>query len=348
MRRQVVLVTGASGFLGKWTVIELLRAGYSVCGSVRTEVRAESVRQAVIAALGEDLLFRLSFVKLDLMLDNGWMKAMLKVNAIVHTAAQVVAEEPKDPRKVIGPAVEGTERVLRFATLAGVRRIILTASVATVGYGHGQVTGQRTYSEADFTDLSGMKLSWAYCVGKTKAERAAWAYARNEDLELTTIHPGAILGPPLDDHFSASLQLVAGLLDGSTPALPHCGFSIIDVRDVAAMHVAALMQPRSAGERYLAAADYMSFSQIAGVLAAAYPDRHFTQRIVPDWIIKVLARFGGPARQIVNDIGNEKHYVREKGEALLGHAFRSGESAILASAESLIELGRVDRPNWRQ
>ncbi|QQR34887.1 NAD-dependent epimerase/dehydratase family protein [Devosia oryziradicis] len=339
MQTGLVLVTGANGFVGKWTVIELLRAGFDVRGTVRSEGRAEAVRSAVAGQLGDAALTRLSFVRLDLMQDRGWLEAMEGVTAVAHVAAQIVAEEPKDPQLVIGPAVEGTERVLRHAVAGGVRRVVMTSSIATVGYGLGHDRGKRIYTEDDFTDLDGMRFTWAYCVGKTLAEQAAWAYARSEGLELTTIHPGAILGPALDEDASISLGMVTGLLDGSTPAMPSNGFSVIDVRDVAALHVAALQQPTSIGHRYLATSDYVPFPQVARVLADAYPDRQITNKIVPDWIIKLLARFGGPTRQIINDIGNEKHFSREKGEALLGRPFISGRDAILASAESAIRLG---------
>ncbi len=334
-------MTGAGGFVGKWTVIELLRAGFEVRGTVRSDGRTKKVRRAVAREVGEEALRRLEFVKLDLMSDHGWREAMIGVDAIAHVAAQIVAEEPKDPQVVIGPAVEGTERVLRFAVATGVKRIVMTSSISTVGYGHGHTSGKRVYTEGDYTQLESMKFTWAYCVGKTKAERAAWAYARSEKLELTTIHPGAILGPALDEDASVSLRMVTGLLEGTTPAMPSNGFSVIDVRDVAAMHVAALQQPFSIGERYLATSDYVPFAQVAEVLRAAYPDREITRKQVPDWIIKILARFGGPTRQIINDIGNEKHYDRTKGEGLLGRPFISGKDAILATAESVIRLGLV-------
>ncbi|MDB5585833.1 MAG: NAD-dependent epimerase/dehydratase family protein [Devosia sp.] len=104
------------------------------------------------------------------------------------------------------------------------------------------------------------------------------------------------------------------------------------------MHVAALERPDSAGQRYLATSDYVPFPEVANILRAAYPERLVTSKSVPDWIIKLLACFGGPTRQIINDIGNEKHFDRSKGEMLLGRAFISGKEAILASAESLIAL----------
>ena len=266
-------------------------------------------------------------------------RAMIRVDAVVHVAAQILADEPRDMQVVIGPALEGTSRVLRFAVTGGVRRVVMTSSIATVGYGHGHTSGKRTYTEADFTNLDAMKFKWAYCVGKTKAEQTAWAYARSESLELTTIHPGAILGPALDEDASISLRMVSGLLEGSTPAMPSNGFSLVDVRDVAAMHVAALRQPASIGQRYLATSDYVPFPQVGAIVRQAYPDRQITEKTVPDWIIKVLARFGGPTRQIINDIGNEKHFDRSKGEKLLGRPFISGKDAILATAESVIRLG---------
>lgn len=339
MQSGLVLVTGANGFVGKWTVIELLRAGFEVRGTVRSEGRAEAVRVAVAGQLGDAVLPRLSFVRVDLMQDRGWPEAMQGVEAVAHVAAQILAEEPKDAQGVIGPALEGTERVLRHAVGAGVMRIVMTSSIATVGYGHGHDRGSRTYTEEHFTNLDAMRFSWAYCTGKTLAEQAARAYARAEGLELTTIHPGAILGPALDGDASISLGMVSGLLDGTTPAMPSNGFSVIDVRDVAAMHVAALQHPPSIGQRYLATSDYVPFPDVARILREAYPDRQVTQKVVPDWIIKLLARFGGPTRQIINDIGNEKHFSREKGEVLLGRPFRSGKDAILASAESVIRLG---------
>jgi dihydroflavonol-4-reductase len=333
-----VVVTGASGFVGKWVVLALLEAGYAVRGTVRSEAKADLVRAVVTERLGAEAAGRLDFVNADLLSDAGWAEAMEGAQAVMHVAAQILAEEPKDPQVVIAPAVEGTRRVLTAAASAGVKRVILTSSIAAVGYGHGQTSGKRVYSEADSTNLAGMRYTWAYCVGKTLAEQAAWEIAKTVGLELTTIHPGAILGPAVDADSSISLGMVSGLMDGSTPALPSNGFSVIDVRDVADLHMAALTKAESRGQRYLATSDYVPFPTVAAILRARYPERRITQRIVPDWIIRTMARFGGPTRQIINDIGNEKHYDRSKGEALLGRPFRSGEEAILATADSLIAL----------
>ncbi|MDB5561944.1 MAG: NAD-dependent epimerase/dehydratase family protein [Hyphomicrobiales bacterium] len=339
--KSLVLVTGASGFVGKWTVIELLRAGYRVRGTLRTLAKADGVRATVAALAGEDAAGRLDFVICDLMAEEGWAEAMQGVGAVVHVATQILGEEPKDPDVVIRPAVDGTERVLRFAHEAGISRVVITSSIATVGYGLGHTTGKRTYTEADYTNLDAMRWKWAYCIGKTLAERAAWTFAANNDMQLTTVHPGMILGPAADADTSISLSLVSGLMDGTMPAMPSNGFCVIDVRDVAAMHVAALEKPEAIGQRYLATGPYLPFPDVAKILRRAYPGHKVTIRTVPDWIIRLLAFFGGPTRQIINDIGNEKHFDGSKGRALLGRDYRSPEEATLSAAESLIRLGLI-------
>lgn len=339
-----LLVTGITGFVGKWLALRLLEKGYHVRGTLRSLSRRQEVEGTLAQHLPVEALSRLQLVEADLLDDKGWAEAMTGVDAVFHVAAAIRGDEPKDPDVVIRPALEGTKRVLGFALAAEVARVILTSSIATVGYGHGQVSGRRVYDESHFTNLDGMRFTWAYCTGKTLAERAAWDYARANGLRLTTIHPGAIIGPALDEHASISLGLVSGLLAGATPAMPSNGFSVIDVRDVADLHVAALENPASEGERYLATSDYIPFPGVADILRAAYPDWPITTKTVPDWLIKLIARFGGPARQIINDIGNEKIFDGSKGEALLGRKFISGQDAILATAESVIRLGMVAKP----
>jgi nucleoside-diphosphate-sugar epimerase len=334
----LILVTGASGFVGKWCVVKLLEKGYRVRGTVRSEAKAKLVHDTVSALVG-DAAANLQLVRADILDDTGWPAAMQDVAAVMHVATIIRGDEPKDPSVVIRPAVEGTERILRMAHNAGIKRVILTSSIATVGYGHGQTSGRRVYDETYFTQLEKMRWTWAYCVGKTKAERAAWEYARANGMELTTIHPGAIIGPALDKDASISVGMVSGLLDNSTPALPSNGFSIIDVRDVADMHVAALEHPESIGQRYLATAEYMPFPKVAATLQELYPDRKIVDRTVPDWIIRLVAMFGGPARQIINDIGNEKVFDGSKGEKLIGHPYITARQSIKDTAESVMKFG---------
>ena len=335
----LVLVTGASGFVGKWCVVKLLEKGYRVRGTIRSEAKAKQVRETVSGIVGADAMARLELVEADILDDKGWPEAMAGVSAVMHVATVIRGDEPRDQSLVIRPALEGTERILKATLAAGIKRIIITSSIATVGYGHGQTSGTRTYDETHFTNLENMRWTWAYCIGKTKAERLAWAFAKEHGLELTTIHPGAIIGPALDEDASISVGLVGGLLDNSTPALPSNGFSIVDVRDVADMHVAALAKPEAIGQRYLATAEYMPFPKVAQTIQELYPDRKIVNRAAPDWAIRLVARFGGPARQIINDIGNVKIFDGRKGEALMGHPYIGARQSIHDTAESVIRFG---------
>jgi dihydroflavonol-4-reductase len=336
-----VLVTGASGFVGKWVVIELLKAGYSVRGTVRSEEKAARARQTIAGLLGVEAAGRFELVFCDLLSDEGWAAAMQGCSAVMHVAAQILGNEPKDADIVVRPALEGTERVLRFAHAAGILRVIITSSIATVGYGHGQTGGKRVYTDEHFTNLDAMKWTWAYCIGKTRAEQVARRFAAENGMEITTIHPGMILGPAVDSDTSISLMLVSGLMDGTTPAMPSNGFAVSDVRDVAELHVKALQDPATAGQRILATGAYLPFPKVAEILRGAYPQAKITMRTVPDWLIRLLVHFSGEIRQIINDIGNEKHYDGSRGEALLGRPYRTPEEATLSAAESLIRLGII-------
>ena len=335
---ELILVTGASGYVGKWCVVKLLQKGYRVRGTVRSEAKAKQVHDTVAGVVG-DAAANLQLVQADILDDRGWSAAMQGIDAVMHVATAIRGDEPKDPDVVIRPAIEGTARVLQFAHAAGIKRVILTSSIATVGYGHGQTSGRRVYDETYFTNLDNMRWTWAYCVGKTKAEQAAWEYAKTNGMALTTIHPGAIIGPALDDDASISVGLVSGLLQGATPALPSNGFSIVDVRDVADMHVAALEKPEAVGNRYLATAEYVPFPKVAKIVQELYPDRKVVNREVPDWIMHIMAYFGGPIRQIINDIGNEKVFDGSKGEAMMGHKYIDARTSIHDTAESVIKLG---------
>jgi dihydroflavonol-4-reductase len=310
---------------------------------VRSKAKAEQVKSTITGLLGDEAGSRLELVEADLLDDKGWAEAMQGVSAVMHVATAIRADEPKDQSLVIRPAMEGTARVLRFTNEAGIKRFILTCSVATVGYGHGQTTGKRVYDETYTTNLDNMRYTWAYCIGKTRAEKAAWEYAKANGIGMTTIHPGAILGPALDDDASISIGMVTTLLGGSLPMMPSNGFAVVDVRDVAALHVAALENPAAIGERYMATSEYTPFPKVADILREAYPTHKVTLRVAPDWIIRLSAVFGGPTRQIINDIGNEKHYDTTKSEALLGRKYISARDAILASAESAFRLGLIDK-----
>jgi len=338
-----VLVTGGSGFVGSHVVLKLLEAGHEVRTTVRNLAREPEVR-ATLAAAGADAGDRLTFFAADLEKDGGWAKAVTGCEYVHHVASPFPQAQPKDEDELIRPAREGTLRVLRAARDSGVKRVVVTSSFAAIGYGHGQ--RDTPYTEADWTDPEGPAVQ-PYMKSKTLAERAAWDFIAREGngMELAVVNPVGIFGPALNGDLSTTIFLVKTMLEGKMPGTPRLYLGVVDVRDVADLHLRAMRDPAAAGERFLAVeGEAMSFHQMAMVLrermgpaAAKVPKRE-----LPDWLIRLLAIVNPLAREAVPRLGVKASASNEKARHVLGWTPRSNEEAIVASAESLIALGLIE------
>jgi dihydroflavonol-4-reductase len=336
-----VLLTGVSGFLGGHVASALLAAGYQVRGSVRDLAKADAVR-AALAKAGADTA-RLEFVKLDLLKDDGWEGAAQGCRFLVHTASPFVLRMPADKMDLIRPAVEGTERALNAGLKAGVERIVLTSSMAAIAYGHDRAR-TTAFTAADWTNLDGRDVS-AYVESKTRAERRAWELmkAAGREADLASINPSAILGPLLDEDPGTSASLVIRLMNGSVPALPRLGFAIIDVRDVAAAHVAALVGPAARGHRFPMGQGPLFFRDIAEILRRRFPEhaRKIPRIVMPDWAVRIFALFDSDVRGSVGELGVTRRLDSADAVALLGRALIPPEAAIVATAQSVVAQGLV-------
>ena len=338
-----VLVTGGSGFVGSHVVLKLLEAGHEVRTTVRNLAREPEVR-ATLAAAGADAGDRLTFFAADLEKDGGWAEAVTGCEYVHHVASPFPQAQPKDEDDLIRPAREGTLRVLRAARDSGVKRVVVTSSFAAIGYGHGQ--RDTPYTEADWTDPEGPAVQ-PYMKSKTLAERAAWDFIAREGngMELAVVNPVGIFGPALNGDLSTTIFLVKTMLEGKMPGTPRLYLGVVDVRDVADLHLRAMRDPAAAGERFLAVeGEAMSFHQMAMVLrermgpaAAKVPKRE-----LPDWLIRLLAIVNPLAREAVPRLGVKASASNEKARHVLGWTPRSNEEAIVASAESLIALGLIE------
>lgn len=333
---ETVLLTGVSGFIAKHVALKLLTAGYAVRGTVRQLDRGDEVRAALAPHL-DDSAGSLSFVQADLESDAGWAEAMAGVAAVVHTASPFPLAQPKDAATLIRPAVEGTLRVLKAAHAAGVTRVVLTSSTVAV---LNDSKPDSLQDEADWCDISRPGTT-AYAKSKTLAERAAWEYARANGLQLTTINPGFVLGPPLDEHYGSSLQLVERMMKGRDPMLPDIGFPMVDVRDVAEMHLRALQRPATAGKRYLATAGSLAMVDMGRTLKAAYPVRRIPTRIAPTILLRLLALFDPAVRSILPNLGHLSRVSNARAVQEMGMEFITPKVALLASADWLAKHGRI-------
>ncbi len=331
----MIVLTGASGFIAKHILKELLGAGYRVRETIRSAKRADEVRAAVLPHVSTEAGKQLEFVSLDLDRDEGWAGALQGATALVHTASPFPIAQPKNPDDLIKPAVNGTVRALTAARDAGVRRVVLTSSmVAVVNEAKGFPQDETDWCNPD------LPTTTAYAKSKTLAERAAWDFvAKVPDMQLTTINPSLVLGPLLDATYGSSVGLVKRLLDGRDPMVPNFAFPLVDVRDVAVMHLRALERPETAGRRYLAADEPISMPDMGRILKSVYPARRIATRAAPAPLMRVLALFDPQVRSILPKLGTVERVSNTRARTQMGITFIPAAEALKATAASLIERG---------
>jgi nucleoside-diphosphate-sugar epimerase len=335
-----VLVTGGSGFIGSHCILQLLAGGHQVRTTVRNLKREADVR-ALLKQGGAEPGNRLSFFAADLEKDAGWPEAVAGCDYVLHVASPFPPNVPKDENELIVPAREGALRVLRASRDAGVKRVVLTSSFAAIGYGHQPQNAP--FNETSWTDPQGDDVR-PYVKSKTLAERAAWDFIAKEggQLELSVVNPVGVFGPVLGPDYSTSILIVQRLMDGALPGCPKLYFGVVDVRDVADLHLRAMTQPAATGERFLAVAgDFLSMLDIAKVLKARMGDaaKKVPTRQLPNWLVRLASLRDPAVKQIVPELGKRKNATNEKAKRVLGWAPRSNEESIVATAESLVRLG---------
>lgn len=330
-----VLITGGSGHVAAHCILKALMQGYEVRTSLRSLRRADEVRSAILAGgLDPGGLDRLAFCEVDLDHDRGWTEAVRGCQFVLHVASPFPATPPSDPQDVIRPARDGAIRVLRASVDAGVRRVVLTSSFAAIGYGHGVV--ERPYDERDWTDLNGPGVD-PYIQSKTMAERAAWDFMhqQGQSTELTVINPTGVFGPALGRDLSASVDLVRQLMAGELPVAPLLYFGIVDVRDVADLHLLAMTSPAAANERYLATTEPQeTLVSVSAILRQGYP---WLQDRLPTKMPE------GDGRGLAEVSAVRRPASAAKARAL-GWSPRSSMETIVDTADSLLKIGLVAYP----
>jgi dihydroflavonol-4-reductase len=332
-----VFVSGGSGYIAGWLIRLLVAQGWRVHTSVRDLDREAELRQRLAVDAEQLRVFAA-----DLHADAGWAEALHGCSHVAHVASPLPGRWVKKPDDLIVPAREGSLRVLRAARAAGVQRIVMTSSVAAIVYGRGR--GVHHFSEADWTpdDCPGAS---PYTLSKTLAERAArdWVAREGQGIEFCTANPAVVLGPVWGADHSSSIALVKKLLAGGMPGCPDLGFGIVDVRDVAELHLRLLTAPGMAGERFIASGPFMKVIDIAHVLREQLGDqaRRVPTRRLPDWLVRLAARFDPLLRTAVGELGAERHTDARHARERLGWVPRPAQQTIVDTARSLIEQGLV-------
>lgn len=339
MSKGLVLVTGASGYIAGFAIKQLLAEGWTVRGTIRSLGTADARVDALRSTLGAP---GLDLVAADLGSDAGWAAAMQGVGHVLHIASPIPDREPKHDDELVLPARDGALRVLRAARDAGVKRVVMTSSTAAICY--GMDGNSRTFTEADWTDPTHPD-TYAYVRSKVIAERAARDFMAREGgaLEFCTINPGAVLGPVLGKDFSASLEVVNKLLGGELPGCPRLGFPLVDVRDIADIHIRAMTAPGMNGERFLAAGKFLWMQDIAEILKIRLGAgaKKVPVRSLPDFLIRLSALFDPTVKMVLTELGKARHCDISHARDVLGWAPRPVEETIVDCAQSLLAAGLV-------
>jgi dihydroflavonol-4-reductase len=339
---KTVLVTGGSGYLGGWCIVELLRRGYRVRATIRNPAREREVHEAVASQV--DPAHHLTVHQADLMSDEHWDNVIEGADYVLHVASPFPPTQPKDPDELIVPAREGTLRVLGKALDHGVKRVVVTSSIAAIRLAQG--ADQRPLTEEDWTDPDAEGLT-PYVRSKAIAERAAWDLVRERGDEdrLAVVNPGAIIGPVLHGDISYSIQAIERLLKGS-PGVPRLGFSFVDVRDVADLEIRAMTSPEGGGKRFIAVTQWLWMAEAGEILKERLGDQasKVPTRTLPNLLVRGMALFDGGIRSIVGSLGKRTDLSSERAKTVLGWSPRPIDDTIAETGESLIRHGVVEVP----
>lgn len=341
MGNGLVLVTGGTGFIAQYCMLAVLKAGYDVRTTVRSLKRVDEVRKNLKAG-GVEAGDRLSFVVADLASDAGWAEAAAGCDYVHHGASPTPSGEYVGEAEWIRPAVEGNLRVLRVARDAGVKRVVLTSAFGAVGIGHKPMS--RPFDETDWSNTNA-KIA-PYQKSKTLAERAAWDFIAKEGggLELSAVNPVGVMGPALGPDYSHSIRIITSLMNGQ-PGCPHINSAFVDVRDVADLHLRAMIDPAAKGERFIATAgESIWMIDVAKILRRRMGDAasKVPTREIPNWVVRLLALTNPALKPIVPLLDINMNASSEKAKRMLGWQPRSTEDAITATAESLVRLGLLN------
>jgi len=321
------MVTGVTGFIGQHCGAELLRQGYEVIGTMRSKEKAEAVREGIAKVAPID---KLTFVEADLMSDEGWQEAMADCKYVLHVASPFIIADPEDENEMISPAVDGTLRVLSAAKAVGVERTVVTSSLIAIIA--GKLSGH--YGTDSWSDPD--EEIGTYARSKTLAEKAAWEFAKTNDIDLVVINPGGVMGPTLTGRVEGeSLTMISDIITGKYPLVPDICVGFIDVRDVAKLHVAAMTADGAVGKRFIASSDEpLHFKEVTGILKNAGYKKASTRQ-APKFLLKVMSLFDDQVKGLLPMVGERQTVANQETYEVLGWEPTPMKQSLIETAESI-------------
>ncbi|WP_048000705.1 SDR family oxidoreductase [Lactiplantibacillus herbarum] len=343
--KQLVVVTGGSGFIAIHIILQLLQQGYAVRATVRSTDKAAVIKEMLTNG-GITDFSDFDVMVADLAADDNWANVMSGATYTIDVASPTPKLNFKNKAEMIRPAVEGVRRVLTASRDAGVKRVVLTSAYGAVFAGHANRT--TPYTEEDWSDLN-WKAIHPYQESKTRAELAAWDFIKNEGngLEMAAVNPVAVMGPVLSAKYSHSNVQIQQFLQGDVKAVPKVDSGYVDVRDVASLHLLAMTSPKANGQRFLATTgETLSMLDVADVLRQNFPAfaSKLPTKTLPNAVVKLAAKTQPQLRMVASLVGTYAETSNQKAQSLLDWHPRSAADSIISTAQSMIGLGLVTTP----
>lgn len=336
-----ILVTGASGFVAIHTIIQLLEQGYHVRGTLRTLSREAEVNETIERYVKAN--DRLEIATADLLQDSGWEQVVSGCEYVLHVASPFPLFAPENEDDLIVPAVQGTQRVLRAAHNARIKRVVIVSSNAAVSAGHNGEN--RTFDENDWSIIE--NDIGAYSKSKTLAERAAWDFISGVEninkMEMVTVNPPLIFGPIPNKNFPTSAELIRTFMCGEVPGVARLKLGVVDVRDVASAIILAMIIPEAKGHRFACPTATIWVKELADILHEEYAGHGYKiPRIqFPSFVAHIIALLDRRIALITRDLDWDYELSNEKIKRILKWNPRSKKETILSMAKSLIDQGYV-------
>ena len=290
--------------------------------------------------------YPLRLVEADLSKPESWAEAVKRCTYVLHVASPLLLNIT-DEDAIIRTAVEGTTNVLQACADAGtVKRVVVTSSVVAVSCGLAGNPGNPPdyiYSEKDWSPEAACA---PYDKSKLKAEQAAWEFVKNLDekkrFELAIVHPAYVQGPLLSaSSGEVSKEFCERLLNNKMPALPDLNFPVVDVRDVAAAHIAAMEKSEAVGNRHILSNCILHVTEIAKVINDEFQSQGYT---IPTQVLPKSVDIPDMKRML----GKRVLYNNERMVKVLGIQPRAVKESIIDTCYSLIELGLAEKtPGYR-
>ncbi len=332
-----VVVTGGTGYIAGFVIAEFLNNGYKVKASVRDASKEETLMNDLLNFVTLDKVGNFSVFEADLKSSENWVENFRGVDGIIHVASPLGSgTESVEELKAV--AVGGTLKVLKAAKEAGIKRVVMTSSQAAST--PLKSVGKVVLDESFWSDENNPEID-AYRISKIASEKAAWEFAKENDIDLTTILPGAVFGAVMSAKNISSNEILLKLINGEIPRAFNIPLETSNVQDLAKLHYLAFENPKAIGERFLAASQTIWMPEVAKLFYETYPNSKTPQKVFPDWMVRLLAKFVPAVRSMVPMLKREYTHSTEKAERLLGWKQETPEDTVIEAAESLYKFGLV-------